>query len=132
MKKGQSSIEFIILISAVITFFIIAVIYLQQNLLSRQKEEANLILKDTALHIQEEISLAVRASEGYKRDFLLPVNILGRNYSINVSNQIIYLYTLDNKYALTLPTQEINGTFYSGKNTITKNKGIIYINPLDN
>lgn len=129
MKKSQSSIEFIILISAILFFFIALLFTFNQKIADKNKEKLPIELKKTALSVQNEIALATKASNGYQRTFTLPETILNQNYTINITQDLLFIKTTDDKYALALPVHNISGNIQKGTNTIYKANSTIYLNP---
>lgn len=128
VMKAQSSIEFMILTGAVLFFFIGFLVYLQSNVSEKEHERVNAALRDVVLDVQDEINLAAQSSEGYHRDFTIPPDVLGKNYSIIVLNGTIYANTLDGTAALSLPVEQLNGALKIGTNTLRKIGSIIYLN----
>jgi hypothetical protein len=128
MKKAQSAIEFLILIAALGVIFIMALGYFQGNLASKEKENTNLLVKDIASQIQEEISIAAAASDGYRREFALPETIFGRNYTANLTENMACVATSDRRFALCLPADYASGQPRKGINTISKIQGSIQLN----
>ena len=127
-KKAQVAIEFMIIIGAI--FFFIAIFFLavQENLNDKIKEEERLLVKEVALTVQDEINLALESTNGYKRDFKLPSNIRQLDYEINITSNVVYIRTEDNKHAMALPVANVTGEINITDNTIEKINGGIYIN----
>ena len=128
--RAQSSIEFFILIVAAVFFFLSFSLLIQNNIANKNVESINVKVKDTALAVQDEINLAIGASDGYKRDFLVPDKILNKDYSISIVAGLVYVKTDDDKFAISLPVGEVIGNIIKGSNFILKDKGQIYLNTL--
>ena len=128
MKRGQSSIEFLILVGAMLFIFVLFLGLFQQNIGKKTIEKRNYALTELALTVQNEIALASEASDGYSRTFEIPSNILGSNYDINISSGLVYARTTDGKHALALPVQNVTGDINKTLNTIKKINGTIYLN----
>lgn len=128
LKKGQSAIEFMILIAGVFFFFIIFFGAIQNNLESKYAEKNRLLIKQTAYKIKEEIDLATTSSEGYKRNFEIPEKIGSREYNATIQEDSVYLETLDKKYGITVRIQPVNGNIKIGENIIEKKNGEVYLN----
>lgn len=127
-KKLQSAIEFMIMIGFVLFFFFTFFFIINANLAEEFKERNNKEVKNIALTAQDEISLAVEASDGYSRQFELPEKVANRDYDINIIESLIYLNTTDGEYALALPTVNVSGNLKTGSNTIRKQNGEVLLN----
>ena len=127
-KKGQSAIEFVMLVGAVFFFFLIFLSVIQISNANKTNENKGLVLREITLTIQNEINLAAESIDGYYREFYIPEKILGSDYEINVTEGIVYVRTLDNKHALVLPTAEVNGNARLGDNIIRKENGQVFLN----
>jgi len=128
-KKSQSAIEFVILIGFVLFFFTVFFLTIQENMSDKLKQKTNLAVKEVALTVQDEINLASKASGGYYREFKIPDKISGRDYKINITENLVSIKTLDNKYAMALPVAATTGQINTGTNIIKKENGEIKINP---
>ncbi len=83
MKRAQASMEFVVLTSFMLLFFIAASIGIQDRVLSAHYERNGDVAKQLATLINNEVILAEAVNEGYSRDFYLPVLIDGGNYSLS-------------------------------------------------
>ncbi len=128
MKRGQSSIEFLILVGAVLFIFIIFLGLFQQNIGQKTIEKRNHEVTELALTVQNEINLASEASNGYRRQFTIPQKILGSDYDINITSGSVYVRTRDGKHALAIPVQNVTGDMNKTINNIRKVNGTIYLN----
>ena len=127
-KRGQASIEFFILVGAVLFFFLAFLSAVQINLEDKSREKLNLEVKELALAVTDEINLAVKASEGYSRVFVIPEKVANREYDINIIAGLVYIRTTDGKFSLAYPVQEVNGDVIIGENMIRKENGEVYLN----
>ncbi len=128
MKKAQSAIEFVILVGAVLFFFLAFLFALQLSSVDKNRENKNFVIKEIALTVQNEISLATESSDGYYREFEIPNNILGSEYDIDIIEDLVYLNTTDGKYAIAFPVANVTGEINVGVNSIRKNSGEVYLN----
>lgn len=126
--RGQSALEFILLVGAVLFFFLIFAFAVQSQRAEKATEEREFLVKDVAYQVQEEVALAVRARDGYERVFFLPKNILNKEYSVEIVSNSVFVKTLDGKTAITLPISHVDGEFVPGSNEISKNNGTISVN----
>lgn len=94
----------------------------------RIKERQNLLVKDIALSIQDEINLASCSTEGYYREFEIPTEINGADYSAEITEEMAYVKTSNGRHAIALPVPKITGQIVKGKNIIKKENGEIKLN----
>lgn len=130
-KRSQTAIEFVILIAFVLFFFVTFSLVIQGNMSDKLREKKNLAIKEIALTVQDEINLASSSSDGYFRTFKIPKNLNGQEYSIELNEGMVYIHTLDNKYAMALPIGNITvvNSIQKGENNITKENGEVKLNP---
>ena len=103
MKRGQSAIEFLILVGAMLFVFVLFLGLFQKNIGEKIVEKRNYALTELALTIQNEINLASEASNGYSRTFEIPKDILGSDYDVNITSGMVYARTRDGVHALARP-----------------------------
>jgi len=127
-EKGQGALEFIILIGIVIFFLTVFFVAINQNMGDNQKEKRNLAIEDIAISVQDEINLASKSSDGYSREFKVPYDIEGNGYNITIVDDLVYVKTIDNEEALSLPIMKISGQIMKGNNLIKKENGSVYLN----
>jgi len=125
-NKAQGVIEFLIIFAALLFFFIVFFSIIQINIERKNLDKEKIIIQNTALDVQYEISLAAESSEGYIREFKTPINILGKDYEINIVTNRIYV-AID-KMGFSYKVQNLTGTIKKGSNTIKKQNGEIYLN----
>jgi len=102
-NRSQSSVEFIIIAGALLFFFVIFFYLIQQDIGKRTSEKRNLEVKEIAISVQDEIYLASSSSNGYNREFKIPEKISGDDYFINITENTVFIKTLDNKSAIAIP-----------------------------
>ncbi len=125
-RRSQSGIEFLIILGLVLFSFTVFFIAIGTQTEEKGKEKENLLIKNLALGIQDEINIATEASDGYIREFSVPELILGRDYSIEIVDGSIYIKTTRN--ALSLKIKEVDGQIQKGRNIIKKQDGKVYLN----
>tara|TARA_Y100000034_G_scaffold129475_1_gene186018 strand:- start:5601 stop:5996 length:396 start_codon:yes stop_codon:yes gene_type:complete len=129
MKKSQSSTEFMVFIGIAIiillSYFAIAHNYL--NLTFKQKEIIS--GQDLAKEIKNEINLAARVENGYKRTFFLPQKIGDKIYQINIDEREVEITIEDINYVELIATNIANAPDLSPGDTIeiTKSAGVVSI-----
>ena len=127
-NKAQSAVEFIMILSFIIFSLTILSVIINEKISNNVRERDNQLLKITVLSIQDEISLASKASDGYLRSFRIPLDINGKDYKINITDGMIYARTLDGKNAIAIPVINITGDVKKGDNAIKKQGGLVYLN----
>lgn len=128
IKKTQSSIEFIILVSVLLLFLVSFLMIVQQNISDKMREQKDAGIRDVAVIVQDEINLAFKSGDGYFREFTIPEKILGESYELGTIPGRVYARTFDNRSSISLPIKDATGEIRIGQNTITKENNIIYIN----
>jgi len=126
IRKSQSGIEFLIISGAVMFMFVVFFVAIQSNTSEREKDRENLLVKNLALSVQDEINLATEASDGYSRDFRIPKTILGGDYDISLVENSVYIKT--NRVAISLEIGKVIGDIKKEDNRIRKENGEVYLN----
>ena len=125
-RKSQGAIEFLIIFGAMLFFFIIFFGIIQENISEKDKEKERIVAQSVALDVQDEINLAAESSEGYSREFSVPENIFGKEYSINVTqSRILIAY---DKFSASYNSRNVTGELKKGVNKIKKENGTVYLN----
>ena len=128
-NKAQFAIEFIVLLSFMFVIFLGFTAVITSKILDAKESERQQTAEDIATLAKNEIDLARSVSDGYNRSFNLTAAIEGNSYNISIiDNRELVVKYLDKEHVLFLQDNVV-GNVNSGKNTITKEKGIVYINP---
>ena len=127
-NRGQSSIEFIILIGAFSFFFLLFLLVINTEVSDEYWRTRNFAVTEVALQIQQEIYLASQSTDGYYRQFTIPQTIKGSGYSVSLVSGGVYIHTFDGAHALSLPVLNVSGDVQLGSNTIRRTNGIVYLN----
>jgi hypothetical protein len=126
-QRGQSAIEFIIVLGVVLFFFVLFFGAIKISQGDKEKENRDMLFQNIALDVRDEINIASGASDGYYRDFTIPQNVLGTDYEINLTD-IGYVYLKSERYAVSYKAVRINGDIQKGVNIIRKENGQVYLN----
>lgn len=131
IRKSQSAVEFVILVGFVLFFFTVFFLAIQGNMSDQLKQKKDMEIKEVALTVQDEINLALSASDGYSREFQIPANINGQEYTISLNGDMVYIRTNDGKHAMALPISNVTGDIKKSPevNLIKKDGGRILLNP---
>ena len=127
--KGQSGIEFMILMAVMLS---IVLIFVWNGLTTRQKvfdTKTNVEAQELCDYIAFEINSAVKAGDGYKRNFYVTNEFFGvSNFTISVSEYSVFIDWGRKSVSSTIITKNINGDIESGKKYSIENKnGEIYV-----
>jgi uncharacterized protein (UPF0333 family) len=120
------SLEFIILLSAIVVFAfgMLAVVGYYNKMEIDSKSDTSIInLLD---YVENEIILATKMKEGYIKRFEIPEKINAENYIIHV-NETNILLQFDNRFFVRV-IPKINGDFIFTKNVIKKTNEEVYLN----
>jgi hypothetical protein len=128
-KRAQSAIELVIVIAAVMFFVVLMINAIQDNTADKTRQNRNLAVQEIADTVESEISLAQSSSDGYYRNFTLPMTLLsGVPYNVILDANLVYVYTLDNKTTYAIPVSNYSGNVKLGVNNIQKVNGLACLN----
>src|SRR3989338_8816270 len=116
--RGQSAIEFVIIVSSVLFVFTAMVISVQYQISDKNKEKINLAVMEIALTVQDEINIASSTIDGYEREFEIPEKIVNKEYEVNITDGTVYVRTNDGRFGLSLPVLEVTGDVVKRTNKI--------------
>src|SRR3989338_2382770 len=127
-KKSQFSIEFAVLTAFMFLIFVAFIAVITSKVAELKENERLKIAEDIATLARNEIELAKSASNGYARNFELPVKVDGNSYSIQIiDNREIVVDYIDKEYVIFLQ-ENVRGNLNPGANTIRKETGIVFVN----
>lgn len=126
MKKAQSAIEFIIIICFALTFLVIIVASIKVSHQEKTEEKENQEIKRIANKVKDEIRVASRTLDGYRREFKIPKEVMGNDYSIEIIEGSLQIIAEEN--SLSLGIKNVNGEIKKGVNVIERKDGEIYLN----
>ena len=124
--RAQVAFEFVILVSVAFTAFIVFASFVRDNFADVQHETEDFKLKDVALSVKSEITLAVALEDGYQRAFFIPLTLDGLEYNITRENGFLMFTSSDSEYTVNVPVY--SGTVVKGNNYIQKSDGEIGVN----
>ncbi len=126
--KAQSVIEFMTLIGAALFFFTLLLLTVNYKISEKNYEGEDLRIRKIALEIQNELSLAKGATDGYKRTFYIPDKINGNSYTFNHYKDEKTISFKTDRISASYQVVEVNeGVLLLGYNLIEKINGIIKI-----
>ncbi|MEM4641358.1 MAG: hypothetical protein QXW65_02475 [Candidatus Pacearchaeota archaeon] len=128
-KKAQVTIEFVLLVSAVVLLITMMIASTNFNtVLARAKNEQE-ALDDFANFLQQELILASEMHPVYERTIRLPEKIVGKSYSITIEDYLLIVNTSKFSVSRGIPFIDRNcRTFNYGDNVINKTHSDLKIN----
>ena len=126
--RAQTSVEFLILVSFVLFFFVSFLMLIGYSTSDKVYERQSLAIQQVARTIQEEVALAHATEDGYEREFSLPLQIVNLDYEIEIVGGSVYVHTVNGRHALSVPIEDVTGSFAPGDNVIRRANDIIYVN----
>lgn len=120
-RKGQVSLEFILLVMVSFIFFIIILMSVSKELVELSSQRDVKELRDVTNRLREEIFLASIVQEGYYREFRLPEELNGKGYSLEISDGILTGRLRNHTHRV--PAPEVIGVPHTGLNIINKTGG---------
>ena len=117
---GQGSIEFAIIIGVLLVIIIMFIVVIQKQSAKSSTERIQVQVKDFANIISNEIVNAKASPGSYSREFFIPEQIQGMNYSIALDNGSEITVTIqDNDYVIFLDNNVV-GDIKKGNHLIEK------------
>jgi len=125
--KAQTSMEFFVLVGLAFLATIIFVVASAGQVKEFTDEKNFFLIKDLALTLQKEASIAASVEDGYERKFTLPDKLESKvDYFIITQNRSITVNSSVTVFSVAIP--DVIGNFTKGTNKIEKIDGEIYIN----
>ncbi len=127
-NKGQGSIEFIIIVSAMFFIFLGMILVIQSRISSARNDKILNTLDEVSNIIITETSLAKSINGYYYREFFLPYSIKGVDYNISLSSDDeVNIRAIGSDYVVFL-NYNVSGTIKKGNNSIIVKDGETYMN----
>jgi hypothetical protein len=125
-KKAQVAFEFVVLVSVLFAALLVFTSFVRENFSDMQSDTDYYRLKDVALSVRAEITMAIGLEDGYERAFFVPLTLEGLEYNITKPNGELMFASEGAEYAVTVPP--FTGSVQKGNNVIRKVDGAIEIN----
>ena len=120
MKKGQSSIEFMVLLGFAILVVSVLLVLLNADAERRIRAQDELVVQELFDLVDGEIRLATISLANYSRAFFIPPTLEGRSYEINISDNRDVVIVYKERQYVNFLNQTIDGDINIGLNTITR------------
>ena len=125
--KAQSSMEFFILTGLAFLAVVLFVAASANEMKEFRDQKEFFLIKDLALKLQKEVTIAASVENGYERSFNLPDKLDGVvDYFIDTRNSTITVNSSKTVFSVRIPN--VIGNFTKGGNKIEKMSDILYIN----
>ena len=125
--KAQTSMEFFTLIGVAFLATILFVALSVNEVKEFKDKKEFFLIKDLALKLQKEVSIAISVEDGYERTFILPDKLETTvDYFITTLNTSITINSSITVFSVAKPITI--GNFTKGSNKIEKIDGKIYVN----
>ena len=124
--NAQSSLGVVIVICAVIFVAIMLASKIYSDKSSEKRDQA--ALDDLLAMISHEVDLPARSEDGYSREFEVPKLLEGKEYNLQLYQDILTLSYKPNYLARTIILgAKVDGKICKGKNRIRKSSGKISV-----
>ena len=126
--KSQSTIEFFTLVGLAFLAVILFVAVSANEIKEFRDQKEFFLIKDLALKLQREVSIAATVEDGYERNFNLPEKLenIVDYYSI-IGNNTITINSSKAIFSVAIP-ETAGKNFTKGNNKIEKISGNVYVN----
>ena len=133
MRKAQSSLEFVLLVSFALLMGSSFLYVVQQNLANTQNARDEARVMQLFNILETEFTLAEKSPIGYKRTFLLPSSIDGQDYNVTgtssgtgLDHDIVVNFN-ERDYVFLLPSS-VRANY---RNPLQKGENVIFMNCLE-
>jgi len=125
--RGQQSIEFLPYVAIAFALLVLFVMIMAFRVTSVHEQELREELDTVVNAVHSEIRAASSVSDGYERNFTLPLIVDSTNYTIQIvaGNTVI---ASAGRFEASTVTFNVSGQPIPGKNTIRKDYGEISLN----
>jgi hypothetical protein len=128
IKKAQVAMEFMIFMGLVLFLLLMVLVSVNNHIANKINERKDLQVKNIAIIIRDEINLAHKSIDGYKREFSIPSDINGEDYIVGFADDFVFVRTIDERHAISLPILNLTGVINKGVNVIVKQNGGVKLN----
>lgn len=126
-SNAQSSIELFTLVGVAFLVVILFVVISANETREFTDQKKFFLIKDLALSLQKEVTIANSVEDGYERSFILPIQLENTlDYDVITQNRTITINSSKTVYAVAIP--DITGNFSKGTNKIEKKDSKIFVN----
>jgi hypothetical protein len=134
MRKAQTSMEFVILTGFMLLAFLIFYTVIQAKLVEANKDNIDVAAKQIETLVVNELKIAESVSDGYYREFELPQEVNGMNYTVQImpgvgnTPEIVVQYNGRERVYFVVQSYVNSASRVSkGWNNVSKIKGVILL-----
>jgi hypothetical protein len=125
--KLQSSLEFILIFSLLLIILAVGATVAWVRVYGINQANRNLEIESILNKASSKIDLAFLEGNGFTTVFVVPSNVFGRDYTIEIHRNNVVIYFSESTYSKGLLTENITGNISKGANTVTNVWGEIVI-----
>lgn len=126
-RKGQTSLEFIAMLSfMMIAFAAFYSVFVDQHVTAMEQRRAT-HAEAIADRAAFELDMALSQGDGFSRNFTLPNEVVGADYSITVYDGLLVLEWGDRRVMDSTAAPGINGELEPGLNRVENRGGVLYV-----
>ena len=126
--RAQSIMEFFILIGLAFLATILFIVISANEVKEFKDQKEFFLIKDLALKLQKEVTIAASVEDGYERSFNLPDKLENKvDYLTVIMNNILTVNSSKAVFPVAIPVT-YGKNFTKGSNKIEKIGGKVYIN----
>ncbi|HII71553.1 TPA: hypothetical protein HA265_02250 [Candidatus Woesearchaeota archaeon] len=125
--RAQVAFEFVILVSIAFMALLVFTAFVRDNFDDVESDTSYYKLKDLAMSVKSEITMASTLDDGYQRSFFVPLTIDGLEYNITQVQDFMTFSSGGSDYQVRVPP--FTGMVVKGNNEIKKTNGTIELNP---
>ena len=126
-KKAQSSVEFMIIFAMLLLVMVLAVFI-------GGKKSTEIVTIETGLEIQSlldrivgKINTVYIEGDGFSTEMYMPENIMGMNYTVNVTSNIVFITRNNFTYSKMLLTENVTGIIDPGVSILKNVNGVVEV-----
>lgn len=128
MEKAQSSMEFFTLVGLAFLMTILFIAVSANEVKEFKDTKEFFLIKDLALKLQKEVTIAASVEDGYERSFTLPERLESNvDYFIVIRNNTITINSTKTVFSVPIPAT-FGKNFTKGSNIVEKDNGRVYVN----
>lgn len=114
------------LIFVMLVFTTFYTFFVNKQVAAQQEQEA-LMAEYIANQASFEVRMALTQGDGYTRNFTLPQQVMGTDYTVDVSNGLLILDWGDRIVVKNVVVDAVNGNIVQGENRIRNRDGELYV-----
>jgi uncharacterized protein (UPF0333 family) len=126
-RKAQISTEFMLLFIFFVAVLAFSMVYLMQSIQSTSESTLGLEVEKTMSIAKSRIETAFLEGDGFSTNFTLPQQIMGFDYSVNISSGFILIEVNNSTHSSPLITKDITGVPRKGENSLRNSGGRLVI-----